>query len=213
MSWEDEDFEPPAVEGSASRWADEDKEDAPVKSSWDEEEPKQKGEPKQSSTYKPAAKKSAKAAQKTEPQQPAAPLDPATEKKLKQKFVEDSDFQNTQDIFAGIDERINVNQPKDEKDFEALADSLSQKLTVFEKSIHYKSLLKRLFRQTCAGLKADEVKDLASALTILQNERLKQEKDKAKGGKKKVTTKKASLNMKEGLDDEDGFVDDEFSAF
>jgi translation initiation factor 3 subunit J len=46
-------------------------------------------------------------------------------------------------------------------------------------------LLKRLFRQSCASLKADEIKDLASTLTILHNEKLKQEKDKAKGGKKK----------------------------
>jgi hypothetical protein len=51
-------------------------------------------------------------------------------------LVEQSDMENAKEMFAGLsdDSFINMTNPKDEKDFDALATHLSKKLILFEVS-------------------------------------------------------------------------------
>jgi len=194
MNWDDEDFEgPPAVSPvAAGNWDDEDA-DAKPKASWDEEEetPQTKKAPP-----KPAEKKVTKPASK---QPPAivkeVPLDPLAEKLRKQKLVEESDYQNVQDIFSGIGDKksekeedkidINTFQPSSEIEFERLASAVAKKLTSLEASGLYASFLKSLIRQVCTPLRYEDCKDISAAINVVVNDKLKAEKEKSKPKKKR----------------------------
>jgi len=63
-----------------------------------------------------------------------------------------------------------------------------------KKSFHYKGFLKALNKKAMANMKIEDVKDIASTLTVLANEKLKQEKAPKK---KKGATRKATLNTKD----------------
>ena len=58
--------------------------------------------------------------------------------KEKQKRVEESDFQNTTSLFSGLstDNKVNLDQPKDERDFQVLATTLAEKVRAFEVSYY-----------------------------------------------------------------------------
>jgi hypothetical protein len=217
-SWEDEEFEPPkpiVASTQASKWDDEDKEEeAPA--AWDDEPPKKdesKGGKKEvAKAKKPSGKKGQTGKSSGASKVVEEDEDPMVKKRKDQLRVEESDFQNTQDVFSGLDSVsvISTSDPKDEKDFEALADVLGKKLTVYEKSFHYRGFLKSLLKHTTQNLKAEEIKDLAAALTVISNEKLKMEK--GGGKKKKVTAAKKALNVKE--DDVRGPEDfDDYSDF
>jgi len=210
MSWEDDDFEPvlPA-KVDTSRWDDEDKVKAEeeLKASTKKPEPAAPAKPKDNSAKpKVKAAKQAKEIPKTEEE----PLDPIAAKLKQQKIVEETDFQQAQSLFSGIDEQININNPKDEKDFDALAKAIGERLdTSYGKSFHYKVFLKTLFKSCCADLKSDEVKDISAALTALYNDKLKTEKDKhTKKVPAKATAATKKLNMKDDFAAYGNSVDD-----
>jgi len=138
------------------------------------------------------------------------PQDPEGEKKYKQLMVEAADFENTREMFSGLDV-IDTKHPKDEKDFEALATLLAQKLAIFDKSYHFKEFLKSLYRQTAASLKSDDIKELSSVLGMVANEKMKSEKEKQK--KKKAPGKRTTLNVKSDFDEEQEDVLDDYSDF
>jgi hypothetical protein len=52
----------------------------------------------------------------------------------KRQIVEDSDLENAKGMFAGLDAeyKIDIANPKDEKDFEVLATTLADKLANYE---------------------------------------------------------------------------------
>jgi len=214
MDWDDEEFEPPppvtenAVAVSSTtpnKWQDEDQESEEVPEVWDEEPPKIEDKVKKNNDTKKVKNKVTKPAvsEQTEVQ-----TDPVAEKLKQQLKVEDADFENTQEIFSGLDSVsvINIADPKDEKDFEALSDRLARQLIIYEKSFHYRGFLKSLFKLTTQPLKSEEIKELAGVLTVVANEKLKSEKGKKKKG---VTVKKTTLNLK---DDDMGRGDD-FDAY
>jgi len=145
MSWEDEDFEPPSLDSAAlKRWEDEDKTDQ-TKSSEVITAKDEIASTKASSN--PPKTKEIENKKKSTPARVSTPLDPEAEKQRQKELVEEADFQNTQAMFSGLDLGkelvIDVNNPKDEKDFEVLADILGQKLCSFEK----KHLLQALFEE------------------------------------------------------------------
>jgi len=189
MSWEDEEVEAPLAQVSLadpSRWADEDREEGNTKESWEQEDQQQPPQPQaQPQPQHQQQKRSFRKPGVVPPQGP--PQDPEGEKKYKQLMVEAADFENTREMFSGLDV-IDTKHPKDEKDFEALATLLAQKLAIFDKSYHFKEFLKSLYRQTAASLKSDDIKELSSVLGMVANEKMKSEKEKQK--KKKSTWKK-----------------------
>jgi len=225
MDWDDDEFEPVPVVTSISvqnKWVDEDGADEGIPEAWDEEPPKPSsstdGVKGSKTTKKEAKKKNPAKSEKEEAlksklatEQAAAELDPVAEKLKRQLKVEEADFQNTQEIFSGLDSVsvISTADPKDEKDFEALADKLARKLIIYEESYHYRGFLKSLFKLTTQPLKSEEIKELAGALTVIANEKLKSEKTAKK--KKGVATKKTTLNLKDDSmergDDFDAYTD------
>jgi len=219
MSWEDEEFDvnlPTAVKGN---WDDEDAPEGP------EEEEKPQAAPR---STKPAKVKAAAmkavssspsssaqhASQVAEPEED----DPETAKAKRNQAILDADFENAKGMFEGLDQSnlINISNPQDEKDFEALASSLSQKLGVFRKSIHYVIFLKSLLRQTAAELSSDDIRELERVVGAVLNEKLKLEKAASKPAPAKAATGKkkkgpSKLNMK---DDDDGGGDyDDYEDF
>jgi len=66
--------------------------------------------------------------------------------------------------------------------------------TISQKSFHYIGLLKAVMRLSVANMKAADVKDVASSITAIANEKLKAEKEAA-AGKKKSGTHNQSLNF------------------
>ncbi|CAN1275248.1 Eukaryotic translation initiation factor 3 subunit J [Linum perenne] len=81
--------------------------------------------------------------------------------------------------------------PKSEADFSEYAELISEKLLrPYEKSFHYIGLVKAVVRLLTSGLTAAQVKEIASSVTAVANEKLKAEKEAGKkkggsGGKKK----------------------------
>jgi hypothetical protein len=139
---EDEEFEPPppvvATTSTPSKWEDEDKEEQEAPEAWDkedEEEEEQSSKPKEPKKIKPKkpAKKSAANKIKPPPEEEGL-VDPIIEKIRAQQRVEEADFQNTKEMFSGLDSVsvVNTSDPKDEKDFEVLAESLAKKLSIYE---------------------------------------------------------------------------------
>lgn len=111
----------------------------------------------------------------------------------KRQIVEASDLENAKGLFAGLDNeyKIDIINPKDEKDFEVLATTLADKLGNYEKNKNYLYFVKSLTRKLANSLKADDVKDLASVLTAVSNEKLKSEKEKTKKkGKNPISFRK-----------------------
>ncbi|KAF8100497.1 hypothetical protein N665_0223s0023 [Sinapis alba] len=207
--WETEDFQPlPAKVVLKSNWDDEDVDENDIKDSWEEED----DEPVPAPVVKPATekapKKAAKAVEKKAKTVEASkesskeePLDPIAEKLRMQRLVEEADYQSTAELFGAKSEEksIDILIPKSESDFLEYAEMISRKLVPYEKSFHYIGLLKAVMRLSVANMKAADVKDVASSVTAIANEKLKAEKEAAAG--KKKTGKKKQLHVDKPDDD------------
>lgn len=192
------------------------KEESKIKSQWDdedvEEEPKEEEKPKPGKTVgsdvetlqapKPKAEKKKKETTKKVSGDEVL-SDPLAEKLRQQRLVEEADYQHTTELFGGkssggrsLEDFI----PKSEMDFLEYAELLAQKLTPFEKSFHYMTLLRALMRHSVANLNASAAKEVASSMTVIANEKLKAERD-ATAGKKKSGAKKKQLIVDKPDDD------------
>lgn len=196
--WDAEDFTPlPPVLA---------KEEVKVKSQWDdedvEEEPKEEEKPKPVAAAKPKVEKKKKEVKKVVDDE--GPLsDPLAEKLRQQRLVEEADYQHTLEAFGGKQRggpSLEGFIPKSEEDFLEYAELLAQKIRPFEKSFHFKALLKTLMRHSVASLNASDAKEVASSMTVIANEKLKAEKD-ATAGKKKTGARKKQLIVDKPDDD------------
>ncbi|VYS50144.1 unnamed protein product [Arabidopsis thaliana] len=198
--WEDEKIAPlPAKVELKSNWDDEDVDENEIKDSWEDDD----DEPAQPPVINPAPEKAPKkAAPKTVEKKGKAvevpkeapkekPLDPVAEKLRQQRLVEEADYRATAELFGVKDDDKNLDMfiPKSESDFLEYAEMISHRIKPYEKSYHYIALLKTIMRLSLTNMKAADVKDVASSITTIANEKLKAEKEaaagKKKGGKKK----------------------------
>jgi len=108
--------------------------------------------------------------------------------------------------------------PKTKLQFEKLRETLIPVLTNNSKKAHYVIFLQEFTKQLAKDLPSDQIKKIASSLTALSNEKMKEEKAAEKGGKKSKAQKTkvalvASRNTSTTADvnpyDED-FGDDDF---
>ncbi|KAG9341895.1 hypothetical protein JZ751_018212 [Albula glossodonta] len=77
--------------------------------------------------------------------------------------------------------------PSSKDDFTEFEKLLKEKISPFEKSVHYSSFLESLFRDLCISLEVEDLKKINNSLTVLLSEKQKQEKqNKAKKKKKGV---------------------------
>uniref|UniRef100_A0A3Q0RHG4 Eukaryotic translation initiation factor 3 subunit J n=1 Tax=Amphilophus citrinellus TaxID=61819 RepID=A0A3Q0RHG4_AMPCI len=122
-------------------------------------------------------------------EQDLTPEEELAEKLRVKKLQEDADLELAKDAFGvsstsnsvtGIDAMC----PSSKEDFTEFEKVLKEKITQFEKSVHYSSFLDSLFRELCISLEVDDLKKISNSLSVLLSEKQKQEKQN-KGKKKK----------------------------
>lgn len=103
--------------------------------------------------------------------------------------VDSKDPTNTVDLAA-----LPIFDPKTKLQFEKLRDTLVPLVAGNSKKAHYVLFLQEFAKQIAKDLPSDQIKKVASSLTALSNEKLKEEKAAEKGGKKSKAAKtKTSL--------------------
>uniref|UniRef100_A0A671MXI9 Eukaryotic translation initiation factor 3 subunit J n=1 Tax=Sinocyclocheilus anshuiensis TaxID=1608454 RepID=A0A671MXI9_9TELE len=108
-------------------------------------------------------------------------------KKLRvKKLQEDSDLELVKEAFGVVSNNvtgIDAMSPSTKEDFTEFERLLKEKMSSYEKSVHYSSFLETLFRDLCLSLEVDDLKKVNNSLTVLLSE--KQRQEKANKGKKK----------------------------
>jgi translation initiation factor 3 subunit J len=91
--------------------------------------------------------------------------------------------------------KLSIFKPTTKDQFAALREILVPLLTVNNKKGQYSLFLQDFTKQLAKDLPSDQIKKIASGLTALSNEKMKEEKAAEKGGKKtKAAKTKTSLN-------------------
>ncbi|KAA0724253.1 Eukaryotic translation initiation factor 3 subunit J-A [Triplophysa tibetana] len=208
-SWDAESYEPDEPIKKAAvydKWEGEDEEDD-VKDNWDDEEDGEKVEEKTTET-KPTEKKKLsdkikekeslqrKKQEELKQQQQQleetitnelTPEEEQAEKLRVKKLQEDSDLELAKEAFGVVTNNvtgIDAMSPSSKEDFTEFERLLKEKISPYEKSIHYSNFLESLFRDLCISLEIDDLKKINNSLTVLLSEKQKQEKQN-KGKKKK----------------------------
>uniref|UniRef100_A0A8C4TK76 Eukaryotic translation initiation factor 3 subunit J n=1 Tax=Erpetoichthys calabaricus TaxID=27687 RepID=A0A8C4TK76_ERPCA len=125
--------------------------------------------------------------------------------KLRIKMLqEEADLELAKEAF-GVNNvtGIDVMNPTSKEDFTEFEKLLKEKISQFEKSIHYSSFLESLFRDLCISLEIDDLKKISNCLTVLLSEKQKQEKQNKSKKKKKGVMPGGGLKatLKDDLDD------------
>lgn len=214
--WDADDFVPPPVVSASARnnWEDEE-EIRPLKGVKSDE--KKAAPAPQKKEKKTETKKEEAPAPEPQPVQ-EEPVDPLEEKLRKQKLVEESDYQNTRDIFTGIDSQraekggaldLDTINPNSEADFEQLAAALAKKLTDrFGKHFQHVNFLKSLVKHLATPLaRVEDCRELSSALNVVLNDKLT--KSKGKPAKKKAPTATVTSGKKTNIKEEMEVYDDD----
>ncbi|XP_019722919.1 eukaryotic translation initiation factor 3 subunit J-B isoform X1 [Hippocampus comes] len=200
--WDADNFElqEPTPKAPQDKWEGED-EDDDVKDNWDDEEDEEKKELNKTEVKVPEKKKLSEKIkerenrlkkkqqelQEKELEEELTPEEQLAEKLRVQKLQEDADLELAKDAFgvggssvAGIDAMC----PSSKEEFTEFEKLLKEKISQFEKSVHYSSFLDSLFRELCISLEVDDLKKVSNSLSVLLSEKQKQEKQN-KGKKKK----------------------------
>lgn len=141
--------------------------------------------------------------------------DEATRRERLRRTEQESDLKHAEDLFGniGISNRkvttaanavvidskdptatvdlttLPLFDPKTKLQFEKLRDTLIPVITNNSKKAHYVLFLQEFTKQLAKDLPSDQIKKLASGLTALSNEKMKEEKVAEKGGKKSKAQK------------------------
>ncbi|XP_027028898.1 eukaryotic translation initiation factor 3 subunit J-A isoform X1 [Tachysurus fulvidraco] len=210
-SWDTDSFEPEEPIKKApghDKWEGED-EDEDVKDNWDDEEEEEDKltETKTVAVTKPPEKKKLSdkikekeslqkkkqeefQKQQLEESQDSTEYPPEEElaEKLRlKKLQEDSDLELAKEVFGIVSNNvtgIDAMSPSSKDDFTEFERLLKEKISLYEKSIHYSSFLESLFRDLCLSLEVEDLKKINNSLTVLLSEKQRQEKQN-KGKKKK----------------------------
>ncbi|XP_035252276.1 eukaryotic translation initiation factor 3 subunit J-A-like isoform X2 [Anguilla rostrata] len=209
-SWDADSFEPDEGLKKAAvqdKWEGEDEEED-VKDNWDDEDDEEeekvevkKADVKVSDKKKLSEKiKEKEILQRKKQEELKKRLDESPEKsdltpeeelaeKLRvQQLQEEADLELAKDAF-GISNNvtgIDAMSPSSKDDFTEFEKLLKEKISPYEKSVHYSSFLESLFRDLCISLEVEDLKKINNSLTVLLSEKQKQEKNKAKKKKKGV---------------------------
>ncbi|XP_016373273.1 eukaryotic translation initiation factor 3 subunit J-A isoform X2 [Sinocyclocheilus rhinocerous] len=206
-SWDADSFEaeePIKKAAVHDKWEGED-EDDDVKDNWDDDEEEEKEEEEKKSEAKPTEKKKLgekikekenvqrqkqeellKQLQESESSTELAPEEELAEKFRVKKLQEDSDLELAKEAFGVVSNNvtgIDAMSPSTKEDFTEFERLLKEKISSYEKSIHYSSFLETLFRDLCLSLEVEDLKKISNSLTVLLSE--KQRQEKANKGKKK----------------------------
>ncbi|XP_075752914.1 eukaryotic translation initiation factor 3 subunit J isoform X2 [Pelodiscus sinensis] len=190
----------PTPGAAGDRWAGEDEEDD-VKDNWDDEEEEKEEEEEEKETEIKAEskvsekKKIAEKIKEREKQQKKkqeeikkrleapeeskelTPEEQAADKLRLKKLQEESDLELAKETF-GVNNTCGIDamNPLSKDDFTEFGKLLKEKITQYEKSLHYASFLEALVRDVCISLEVDDLKKITNSLTVLCSEKQKQEK-------------------------------------
>ncbi|KAJ8343500.1 hypothetical protein SKAU_G00308290 [Synaphobranchus kaupii] len=240
-SWDTESFDPDEPIKKAAvqdKWEGEDEEED-VKDNWDDEEDEEekKAEVKKAEVKKAEVKVSdkKKLSEKIrekeileKQEELKETLDESTEKsdltpeedleeKLRVKQLqEEADLELAKDAFGVCNNvtGIDAMSPCSKDDFTEFEKLLKEKISPYEKSVHYSNFLESLFRDLCISLEVEDLKKISTSLTVLLSEKQKQEKQNKAKKKKKGVVPSGGLKakMKDDLADygefEGGYVQD-----
>uniref|UniRef100_A0A8C4N3K3 Eukaryotic translation initiation factor 3 subunit J n=1 Tax=Eptatretus burgeri TaxID=7764 RepID=A0A8C4N3K3_EPTBU len=222
--WDMEGFEPEVKEivtlpQHGDRWEGED-EQQDVKDNWDDEEEETKIEPTivpNKPTEKKKGKLKVKIEEKTKVEQ-LQPEDALAEKLRLQKLQEEADLHVACETSGEREAIVSIDMqhPETRNEFIEFENALRKKITLFEKSPHYVSLLESLFRDVCISLDVDNLKKVTSTLNVLCNEKQKADKEKKLKSKKKKTNMPGGGGFKVSLKndfDSYGVVDDSYREY
>ncbi|KAK2867422.1 hypothetical protein QQF64_023107 [Cirrhinus molitorella] len=206
-SWDADSFEPEEPIKKAAvhdKWEGED-EDDDVKDNWDDDDEEEEKEEEKKTEAKPTEKKKLsekikekeilqrkkqeelqKQTEESKTPTELAPEEELAEKLRVKKLQEDSDLELAKEAFGVVSNNvtgIDAMSPSTKEDFTEFERLLKEKISSYEKSIHYSSFLETLFRDLCLSLEVDDLKKINNSLTVLLSE--KQRQEKANKGKKK----------------------------
>ncbi|XP_054469870.1 eukaryotic translation initiation factor 3 subunit J-B [Anoplopoma fimbria] len=225
--WDAESFEveePIKKAAAMDKWEGEDDEDD-VKDNWDDEDEdgEKKAEMKKKALETKVSEKkklSEKIKEKEnrlkkqqqekkeleEDEEELTPEEQLAEKIRVKKLQEEADLELAKDAF-GVGSTSNVTGidamcPSSKEDFTEFEKLLKEKISQFEKSVHYSNFLDSLFRELCISLEVDDLKKVSNSLTALLSEKQKQEKQNKGKKKKKGVTPGGGLKaqMRDELD-------------
>lgn len=95
---------------------------------------------------------------------------------------------------------LSLFNPSNKEQFVKLREALVPLLNANAKKAHYVLFMQEFTKQICRDLPSDQVKKIATGLTTLSNEKMKEEKLAEKGGKKtKAAKSKISLNASRNI--------------
>lgn len=197
---------------SRAKWQDEADDDEDVKDNWeDEDEEPPKPAPveakKPAGGNKGAKKGASKSGDLNEGtnNKPLTPQEIRDKKLMEERLQKESDMKLTKQMLGMEDKDIELEFPLDTKeDFDKFHKNLVHKLWCYDKSPHYYLLLDKLFRDLCAPLETDELKNLSSTVNALFNEKVKVSKAKPK----KKGTKGLAIKMERNNLDRNDYVDE-----
>ncbi|KAI8095241.1 eukaryotic translation initiation factor 3 subunit J [Thamnidium elegans] len=131
----------------------------------------------------------------------------------------EADMMNATDLFAGVSVDDMKNRPleectpKNRVEMDAYRKRLVELITFGSKSINYGWFIDELLRDIAVPLKDTEVKKIASALTVIANEKQRIAKDALKKGKGKGRPQLAAAGKNSAADDsyaDNGYDYDDF---
>ncbi|KAJ4868185.1 Translation initiation factor eIF3 subunit [Raphanus sativus] len=181
--WEDEPLAPlPAKVELKSNWNDEDVDENDIKDSWEDDDDDDEPAPVKPASDKAPPKKAAakavekkgKAADVPKEAPKEGPLDPIS-KKLRMQ---------------GEKTKLDVFIPKSESDFLEYAEMISHRLKPYELSLYCAT--QSSHETICGQHEGADVKDVASSITAIANEKIRRRKNIA-AGRKKTGGKKKQL--------------------
>jgi len=148
--------------------------------------------------------------------------DEAEKRERLRRTEKDSDLKHAEDLFGDAGLSVNPNRsavkpvtvadpndtanaidlstlsifnPQTKGQFDKLRETVAPLLGGNAKKAHYTLFMQEFSKQICKDLPSDQIKKIASGLTTLSNEKMKEEKAAEKGGKKtKAAKTKTSLN-------------------
>ncbi|XP_048887325.1 eukaryotic translation initiation factor 3 subunit J-B isoform X2 [Brienomyrus brachyistius] len=231
-SWDADNFEPDEPIKKAAvldKWEGEDEEED-VKDNWDdeeeekeekkeEEEEEKKTEVKVSDKKKLSEKIKEKESRQLKKKEELknkleleseeitelTPEEQLEEKLRVQKLQEEADLELAKEAFGVSNNVTGIDSmnPSSKEDFTEFGRLLKEKMSQYEKSVHYSNFLDSLFRDLCISLEVEDLKKVSNSLTVLLSEKQKQEKQNKAKKKKKGVLPGGGLkaNLKDDLDD------------
>lgn len=144
--------------------------------------------------------------------------DDATKRERLRRTEQDSDLKHAEDLFSNIGVKdcsgpkavvaadpldptsavdltsLPLFNPSTKDQFRLLRETLTPVLAANARKAHYTMFMQEFTKQIIKDLPSDQIKKIASGLTTLSNEKMKEEKAAEKGGKKSKAAKtKATL--------------------